>query len=118
MLFLVWNPLAGEDSFVDLDHLTFNIMWLLVSCFLSSWCLQDSVAQLVTCLAADTCLTADPRVASSSPVWFHYFEEIDHEIVSMVIFLLLSQGYKQKYVHKVLVNCLVNLTQVKESVVR
>ena len=48
----------------------------------------------------------------------NFFMEIDHEIVSTVIFLLLSQGYKQKYVHKVLVNCLVNLTKVKESVVR
>ena len=48
----------------------------------------------------------------------HYFVEIDHEIISMVILLLLSHGYKQKHVHKVLVNYLVNLAQVIESVVR
>ena len=32
-------------------------------------------AQLVMCLAADTCLTADPGVASSIPL------EVDHEII-------------------------------------
>ena len=34
------------------------------------------------CLAADTCLTADPGVASSISVWSHTFIEIDHEIIS------------------------------------
>ena len=36
------------------------------------------VAQLVTCLAADTCLTADPGVAGLIPVQSHTFVEIDH----------------------------------------
>ena len=37
------------------------------------------VAQSVTCLATDACLTADPGVASSTPARSHTFVEIDHE---------------------------------------
>ena len=37
------------------------------------------VAQSVTCLATDACLTADPGVASSIPVRSHTFVEIDHK---------------------------------------
>ena len=44
-----------------------------------------SVAQSVTCLATDACLTADPGVASSIPIQSHTFVEIDHEIISAVI---------------------------------
>ena len=43
------------------------------------------VAQSVTCLATDACLTADPGVASSIPVRSHTFVEIDHEMISMVL---------------------------------
>ena len=35
------------------------------------------VAQSVTCLATDACLTADPGVASSIPARYHTFVEID-----------------------------------------
>ena len=49
--------------------------------------LPGRVAQLVTCLATDACLTADPGVASSIPAWYHTFVEIDHEIISTVILL-------------------------------
>ena len=45
------------------------------------------VAQSVTCLATDVKLTADPGVASSIPARSHTFVEIDHEIISTVIFL-------------------------------
>ena len=68
------------------------------------------VAQSVTCLATDACLTADPGVASSIPVRSHTFVEIDHEIISKVILLPLIYSrrvvvsYKQKYVHQLLVN--------------
>ena len=34
------------------------------------------VAQSVTCLATDACLTADPGVASSIPARYHTFVEI------------------------------------------
>ena len=43
------------------------------------------VAQSVTCLATDACLTADPGVASTIPVPSHTFVEIDHEMISTVI---------------------------------
>ena len=59
------------------------------------------------------CQTADPGVMTLIPAWSHTFVEIDHEIISMAILLpsANSRGvvvsYKQKYVHKVLVNGLV-----------
>ena len=49
--------------------------------------LAGHVAQWVTCLAADTCLTSDPGVVSLIPAWSHTLVEIDHEIISMVILL-------------------------------
>ena len=67
------------------------------------------------------CLTADAGIVSSSRS--HTFAEIDHEIVSTTILLPSADSrrvvvcYKQKYVHQVLVNCLVKLVQGK-SVVR
>ena len=70
------------------------------------------MAQSVTCLAADACLTADPRVASLIPARSHSFVETDHEIISTGILLPSADSrrvvvsYKLKYVHKVLVNCL------------
>ena len=72
------------------------------------------LAQLVTCLAADTCLTANPGVTSLIPDWSHTFVEIDHEIISMVILPSADSrrfvvSYKRKYVHKVLVKGRVNL---------
>ena len=64
------------------------------------------VAQSVTCLATDACLTADPGVVSSIPARSYTFVEIDHEIISMVILLLplihsrkVVVSYKRKYVH-------------------
>ena len=68
------------------------------------------VMQSVMCLPTDTSLTADPGVASSIPARSHTFMEIDCEIISTVILLPLNHSrrfvfsYKQKYVHKVLVN--------------
>ena len=80
--------------------------------------IPDCVAQSVTCLAADTCLTADPGVKSLIPARSHTFVEIDLEIISKAI-LLPSAGsrrvvvsYKRKYVHEQLVNCLVKLASV------
>ena len=75
-------------------------------------------------LATDASLTADPGVPSLIPARSHTFLEIDHEIISMVIISSLPliqeefvASYKAKYEHKVLVNCLVKLSQEK-SVVR
>ena len=53
------------------------------------------VAQSVTCLATDACLTAYPGVASSIPVRSHTFVEIDHEIISAVILLLSADSFKK-----------------------
>ena len=53
------------------------------------------IAQSVTCLATDACLTADPGVASLIPAWSHTFVEIDHEIISMVILLPSADSFKK-----------------------
>ena len=53
------------------------------------------VAQSVTCLATDVCLTAIPGVASSIPAWSHTFVEIDHEIISLVILLPSADSFKK-----------------------
>ena len=71
------------------------------------------------CLTADRYLTADSGVACSIPAWSHTFMEIDQEIISTAILLPYADSrkvvnYKQKYVHKVLVNCLVKLAQEKK----
>ena len=52
-------------------------------------------AQLVTCLATDGSLTADPGVASSIPAWSHTFVEIDYEIISVVILLPSAESFKK-----------------------
>ena len=53
------------------------------------------IAQSVTCLATDACLTADPGVASSIPVRSHTFVEIDHEMISTVILLPSADSFKK-----------------------
>ena len=53
------------------------------------------VAQSVTCLATDACLTADPGVVNSIPVRSHTFVEIDHEIISTVILLPSADSFKR-----------------------
>ena len=75
------------------------------------------------CLTADTCLTADPGVASFIAARSHTFVEIDYEIISTAVLLPSADSrrvvvsYKPKYVHYVLVNCLVKLAQ-ETSVVK
>ena len=59
----------------------------------SQW--PGRVGQSVTCLATDACLTADSGVASSIPVRFHTFMEIDHEIISTVILLPSADLFKK-----------------------
>ena len=53
------------------------------------------VAQSVTCLATDACLTTDPGVASSIPARYHTFVEIDHEIISTVVLLPSADLFKK-----------------------
>ena len=88
----------------------------------TSTALPGRVAQSLTCLATDACLTADPGVASSIPARSHTFVEIDHEIISTVILLsslplIYSRrvvvSYKRKYLHELLVNRLFKPAQEK-----
>ena len=64
-----------------------------------------------------------PGAVGSIPAQSHTFVEIDHQIISMAILLpspdsrRVFVSYKWKYVHEVLVNCLVKFAQGK-SVVR
>ena len=62
---------------------------------LANICQPGRVAQSVTCLATDACLTADPGVASSIPARSHTFVEIDHEIISTVILLPSADSFKK-----------------------
>ena len=57
--------------------------------------LPGRVAQSVTCLATDACLTADSGVASSIPVRSHTFVEIDHEMISTVVLLPSADSFKK-----------------------
>ena len=76
-----------------------QILWLMF--FEQPWLMQfktlysipGHVAQLVTCLAKDASLTADPGVASSIPARSHTFVEIDHEIISTVILLPSAESF-------------------------
>ena len=60
-----------------------------------------------------TPLTTDPGVVSLILAWSHTSLEIDHEIHSTDILLASTNSrrvavcYKQKYVHEVMVDCLV-----------
>ena len=56
---------------------------------------RGRVAQSVTCLATDACLTADPGVVSSIPARSLTFMEIDHEIISTVILLPSADLFKK-----------------------
>ena len=70
-----------------------------------------------------TCLTADPGVSSLIRAWSHTFVGNDYEIISLTILLPSADSrsvvvsYQGKYLHEVLVNCLVKLAHEK-SVVR
>ena len=57
--------------------------------------ITSRVAQSVTCLATDACLTADPGVVTSIPARYHAFVEIDHEIISTVILLPSADLFKK-----------------------
>ena len=101
MIYSTVRP-SGLRTLVYLEHSHFRFI-------------PGRVAQSVTCLATDACLTANPGVASSIPARSHTFVEIDHEIISMVILLPSADSfsYKRKYVHKLLVNRLFKPAQEK-----
>ena len=71
-------------------------------------------------MCANAWSPADPGVASSIQVRSHTFKEIDHEIIFTAILLPSADSngvvvsYNRKYVHEVLVNLLVKLSQEKK----
>ena len=107
---LVFQSLTGgctgsfESTLVKMAH-----CWkshVMVQIFLNTGPRRQSV----TCLATDACLTADPGVPSLIAALSYTFMEIDHEMISTVIFLPSAESfkkevvsYKRKYALEVLV---------------
>ena len=89
IVFIIWHYMTLRAHFGMKRQYLRNTSAPAVNCCLIFHCLKapGRVAQSVTCLATDACLTADPGVASSIPVRSHTFVEIDHEMISMVILL-------------------------------
>ena len=58
------------------------------------------IAQSVTCLTIEACLTAEPGVTSSILVRSHTFMEIGHEIISKVILLPSAESLKMGCCYK------------------
>ena len=80
-------------SWISIIHLWVSIIHLWIS--QNHLWIPGRVAQSVTCLATDACLTAIPGVASSIPARSHTFVEIDHEIISTVILLPSADSFKK-----------------------
>ena len=107
---LVFLSLTGgctgsfESTIVKMAH-----CWrshVMVQIFLNTGPRRHSVA----CLATDACLTADPGVPSLIAARSYTFINIDHEMISTVIFLPSAESfkkevvsYKRKYALEVLV---------------
>ena len=60
---------------------------LILLCITIILMIASCIVQLVTCLATDACMTADPGIVSSIPTRSQTFVEIDHEIISTAILL-------------------------------
>ena len=58
------------------------------------------IAQSVTCLTTEACLTTEPGVTSSILVRSHTFMEIGHEIISKVILLQSAESLKMGCCYK------------------
>ena len=87
---------------ISLIFFEIGIPNLVCICILGWWSvtyhlrvIPGRVAQSVTCVATDVCLTAIPGVSSSIPAWSHTFVEIDHEIISTVILLPSADSFKK-----------------------
>ena len=57
--------------------------------------LPGRVAQSVTCLATDACLTADAGFTSKIPARSHNFVGFYHEIMSTIILLSSAEAFKK-----------------------
>ena len=96
--FMGWGVTLQKHSLIRYPKIIGNPIERIVKCFLFTHVhifLPGRVAQSVTCLATDACLTADPGVASSIPARSHTFVEIDHEIISTVILLPSADSFKK-----------------------
>ena len=88
---------SGHKTFVSYHDVCDAIHYILVNIVIPCGS-PGRVAQSETCLTVDTCLIADPRVASSIAALFHTFVEIDCteyqnkgiDIVTIVKHFLLS----------------------------
>ena len=65
-----------------------HFIWVFTVCQL-----PGRVAQSVTCLTTDACLTAIPGVGNSNPARSYTFVEIDHEIISTVILFPSAESF-------------------------
>ena len=80
---------------------------------------HSSVGNLSDCRYMSDCRSRGRQFDPGLP---HTFVEIDHEIISTDILLSSANSrrvvvsYRRKYVHEVLVNCLVKLAQTKSEV--
>ena len=83
----------GLSIYVSPRSIFHNLTWKFSAFYKFS--IPGRVAQSVTCLATDACLTADPGVAGSIPARYHTFVEIDHEIISTVILLPSADLFKK-----------------------
>ena len=66
--------------------------------YIYSYCLSKLTQDIWILIVLSSnwiCLTADPGVASSIPARYHTFVEIDHEIISTVIFLPSADLFKK-----------------------
>ena len=86
-----------EMFFEHLKHMFILMGMKNFTIYAQKWCLSKPgrVAQSVTCLATDACLTADPGVTSSILVRSNTFVEIDHEIIPTVILLPSADLFKK-----------------------
>ena len=91
-----WQNSEGSDEMLHNYGITenFHMGRCIVGNLVLLQCMSGAV-QSVTCLATDTCLTADPWVASLIPAGYHTFVEIDHEIISTVILLPSADLFKK-----------------------
>ena len=90
----LYTKLSSSKANLEMS-LLFVVKKQTFSPYFSSNFSPGRVAQSVTCLATDACLTADPGVASSIPVRSHTFVEIDHEMISTVILLPSADSFKK-----------------------
>ena len=89
------RKLSNERETQVPSHRMSTLELLFKNCKCQCHAILGRVAQSVTCLATDACLTADPGDASSIPARYHTFVEIDHEIISTVILLPSADLFKK-----------------------